>query len=500
VSAAPTLGDPIAIVGLGPTGAVLAALLADLGCAVEVIEREPTVVERPRAVFLDDEVMRVLQRLDCAEALRPLLRPVQGMDLVDVEGRVLFRYRPAAPEGPLGWAEGYMFHQPDLERVLRAALAQRSAVRLHAGTDVHALETRDAGATLHLRDADGTSRTLTASFVVGCDGARSTVRRHMNTTLDVLGADARWLVVDLEDVADPALPPFTMQYCDPARPSTYVPLSGGRARFELMALEGETDAQLTDSATVQQLLTPWIAADRYRIARAVVYTFHALLARGWRHGPLLLAGDAAHQMPPFLGQGMGCGIRDAADLAWKLAAVWHGRAATALLDTYEAERGPATQLVIATDLKLGAMIQTTDRTIAARRDADALARGGALPLTPSRFPIGPALCETTAGGGLPFPQCRDEHGVGSDTLLGAGFALVGALEISDAARATLDALGTTRIAAPPAPIAAWLREQGATAALVRPDRLILAVVSNAEALDRAIAPLAECVTTTAVSP
>jgi 3-(3-hydroxy-phenyl)propionate hydroxylase len=482
---------PIAVVGLGPTGGVLAALLADRGCPVLVCEREPAVVERPRAVFLDDEVMRVVQRIGCANELLPQLRPVQGMDLVDRSGRVLYRYRPAASTGPLGWAEGYLFHQPDLERVLRASLAARPMVRVLGGTELVDVQSQQDGVALRVRDAQGHTVTEQAAFVVGCDGARSTVRRHMaSTTLEVLGPDARWLVVDLAALRGPPVPPFTMQYCDPARPATCVPLSGGRVRFELLVLPGEETEDLCRPERLGALLAPWLAPGSYRVDRAVGYTFHALLARGWREARLLLAGDAAHQMPPFLGQGMGCGIRDAADLAWKLAAVWRGVASASLLDSYEAERGPATHAVIATDLKLGGLIQTTDPAVAAARDADALARGGAVPLTPSRFALGAALGAAAPPAGLPFPQWRDRDGTGSDELLGHGFAVVGAVACSADARRLLDRLGCRWVDAPPPAMAAWLAAHGAAAVVVRPDRIVLATVQDAAGMDAALRALA----------
>jgi 3-(3-hydroxy-phenyl)propionate hydroxylase len=488
--------DPIAIVGLGPTGGVLAALLADHGCSVLVLEQHPDVLQSPRAVFLDDEVMRVLQRIDCAAALLPQVRPVEGMDLVDRRGQVLYRYRPATVMGPLGWADGYMFHQPDLERVLRRAVEARAPVRVLAGTAVTGWVQDADGVTLQLRDHEGRVRITRAAFIVGCDGARSTIRRHMTaTTLDVLGPDAQWIVVDLEMTGDMLVPPVTMQYCNPARPVTCVPLPGRSVRFEVRVLQGEHAEQLCERDALHALLAPWVPPASYRVRRVAPYTFHALLARGWREGRVLLAGDAAHQMPPFLGQGMGCGVRDAANLAWKLAAVWQGHANASLLDSYEAERGPATAAVIASDLRLGALIQTTDAAIAERRDAEALASGGAVPLSPKRFPLGPALGTSGPVAGLPFPQWRSAEGTLSDTLLGAGFAVVGAVRPSARVRASLERFGLRWLTDPPAAMAAWLAAHHFRAVVVRPDRTVLAAITEDAALEMACDAIAAHLTT-----
>lgn len=483
--------DPIAVVGLGPTGGVLAALLADYGCEVLVCERERDVIDAPRAVFLDDEVMRVLQRIGCADVLLPFIRPVHGMDLVDRLGRILYRYRPAASVGPLGWADGYMFHQPDLERALHNTVGARPGIRVRTGTTLTGLAQDARGVTLHLRDAQGTHRESRAAFVVGCDGARSTVRRLMpRTSLTVLGPDARWIVADLTVGDGVTVPDVTMQYCDPARPATCVPLPGRKVRVELRVLDGEEGARLCEPESLSALLTPWFAPGTYRVDRVVPYTFHALLAQGWRDGRLLIAGDAAHQMPPFLGQGMGCGVRDAADLAWKLAAVWRGTAEESLLDTFEAERSPATHHVIATDLRLGDLIQTTDPVLAARRDADALASGGAVSLTPPRVGIGQALCSTHSVAGLPFPQWRMSSGEWTDALLGPGFAVIGACAPSQRVSNVLASVGVRWVHDPPTPISAWLDAQGVLGVIVRPDRIVLAAVHSSAELDTAIEALA----------
>ncbi|HKP75509.1 MAG TPA: bifunctional 3-(3-hydroxy-phenyl)propionate/3-hydroxycinnamic acid hydroxylase, partial [Longimicrobiaceae bacterium] len=340
----------VAVVGMGPTGGVLANLLGARGVRVDVFERDVQVHPRPRGVHLDGEAMRVLQQIGVAERIGPMAMPVTGMDLLDPGGRLLFRYAAPAPPGPLGWAEGYMVHQPDLERELRRRAAEHPSVSLHAGTEVERIDLLpDGGAALRVRTRDGTRR-VRARFVVGCCGARSITRAAVGSGLFDYGRHQPWLVVDVALRRELPLPGVTVQYCDPARPATYVPMPGNRRRFEIRVMPGDDAAALAEEGAVRERLARWLQPDDYEVERAAVYTFHALVADRWRRGPLLIAGDAAHQMPPFLGQGMCAGIRDAANLAWKLELVARGVASPSLLDTYQAEREPHVRRIIEADL------------------------------------------------------------------------------------------------------------------------------------------------------
>jgi len=275
---------------------------------------------------------------------------------------------------------------------------------------------------------DGPDRIVRARYVIGCDGASSTTRRQVGLAIDDLGFDESWLVVDTRLTTPVDLPDVCQQICDPARPATYVPLPDPYRRWEHMLLPGETRDEMEATRRVLELLEPWVAADEIEIVRAVVYTFHAVLAPRWRAGNSFIAGDAAHQMPPFLGQGMCSGIRDAANLAWKLDLVLRGLAGDALLDTYESERSPHVRQIIDAAVTFGGIICTTDRDAAAARDEhlratpDALGgtHGGLLPS------LGPGVVD--AGGGELFiqPFVRDAAGAEGllDDALGPGFALL----------------------------------------------------------------------------
>ncbi len=286
------------------------------------------------------------------------------------------------------------------------------------------------------------------------------------------------------------LPRVTVQYCEPARPSSYVVMPGQRRRFEFMVLPGESAETMLDRATIAALLTRWLQPDDYAIERAAVYAFHALVAERWRMGPVLIAGDAAHQMPPFLGQGMCAGVCDAANLAWKLDLVLRGAAKDSLLDTYQSERMTHVRAIVEDDILLGSIIQTTDPDRARYRDAKATSSGAPTALTPRTYLIGDGLSALDTAARKPFPQPMLAGGRRHDDLLGEGFALVGAVTPSEWANAVLSGLGATIVRGPEPRIEQWIAASQAQAVLVRPDRMVMALLTDTHSLDVALQPLA----------
>lgn len=479
----------IAVIGYGPTGATLANLLGARGWRVDAFDRAHDVYAQPRAVHFDDEIMRVWQQLDMIEALAPAITEVRGMDMFNAEGHLIFQYVAPAGVGPLGWPKGYMFYQPDVERALRAGAARYPQVRAHLGREVTHIAAAGNQDVVVATDGPDGPEEWHARFAIGCDGARSMTRVSMGASLSDYGAHQPWLVLDILLHSDPGLPQVTVQYCDPARPSTYVPMPGQRRRFEIMVMPDDAIDTLTTPDHVARLLERWVQPGTYALERAAVYTFHCLFADRWRLGPVAIAGDAAHQMPPFLGQGMCSGVRDAVNLAWKLDLVLRGASDEALLDTYQAEREPHVRALIETDIYLGGIIQTTDPEVARQRDAMALSGGAATALTPTFPPLGGDLCGNGSVDRLPFPQPMAADGSRMDSTLGDGFVLVGDVTPSAQADALLQTLGVRRIPIVPASLREWFAAAGAAAALVRPDRVVLAAVSDSAALDAALAPL-----------
>jgi 3-(3-hydroxy-phenyl)propionate hydroxylase len=342
---------------------VAAGLLGQAGLRTAVFEATTSVYHLPRAAHIDAEIMRVVHQLGLAGDVVPACAPVKGMHFINAAGDALLRFD--ALEG-----QGWMFYQPDLERALRAGVDRDSNVEVHLAHEVVSFDQHDDHVAVTVRDLQrNTEHAVRARFLVGADGARSVVRKHAGLGVEDLRFDQPWLVVDTVLRRDVELPALVQQICDPARPTTFIPMCGARRRWEFMLLQGEEAADMEKPERIAELLAPWVEPDDVEIVRAVVYAFHAVLASPWRDRRVFLVGDAAHQMPPFLGQGMCSGVRDAHNLVWKLALVQRGVAGDELLDTYEVERSPHVRSIIETAVALGGLLQTTDPEVAASRDA-----------------------------------------------------------------------------------------------------------------------------------
>ena len=405
----------VAIVGFGPTGATAANLLGQASLRVAVFESATSIYQLPRAVHFDGEIMRVFQSIGLAEQILPTTVVPEGFDFIDGDGNALFGYRGGGAITRNGWAGDYMFYQPELDAVLQSGVQRFPNVEVFAGHDVVAIT--DDGDTVDVtaRPVGGGAELIAnASYVLGCDGAKSVTRRLAGIELEDLDFNQPWLVIDTMLKRDcPRLPRVAQQICDPAGPATFVPSRGNHRRWEFMLMPGEDPDEITATERVWQLLQPWITPDDAEIVRHVVYTFHAVQAKQWRMGRVLIAGDAAHQMPPFLGQGMCAGIRDAANLAWKLELVLNGHASPGLLDTYMTERAPHVRAIIRQAVSTGNIIQTTDPAVARARDerfrssaqtAPTGGDGGSFNIPMPRLGDGvhaPASCERS---GTLFPQ------------------------------------------------------------------------------------------------
>ncbi|MGJ7573884.1 bifunctional 3-(3-hydroxy-phenyl)propionate/3-hydroxycinnamic acid hydroxylase [Variovorax sp. RB2P76] len=481
----------VAIVGLGPTGAMLANLLGAAGLSVVVLEKESGIFALPRAIHFDGEVLRILQGAGLRDAALAIARPgEQGMHFVNGAGETMLIRGGATALGPHGGANNYYFHQPQLEAVLRAGLARFPNVDVRLRHEVLSVDQDADSAVLQVRDleADRTS-SVRARYVVGCDGARSPVRARMGSPMTDLGLKQPWLVFDVVLEKDVALPQHTVQHCDPARPMTYCNVVGNRRRWEIMVLPGDDREAMLRPEALWRLVAPWLRPDQARLERAAIYTFHSVIAQGWRNARLLLAGDACHQTPPFLGQGMCAGIRDAANLAWKLEAVLRRKAAPSLLDTYESERAPHVRALIELAVRLGNIIQTTDPALAAERDARfRTGRPEIFELPPQM--LGAGAFDATPGtpAGRPFPQPRLDDGRLLDEALGPRSAVIGhARALACAAPATAELwrrAGAVVIDRPDASLSAWLASNEAQAVILRPDRYIVGVARTGLDLDR----------------
>ena len=334
---------PVVIVGAGPVGVVAATLLAQRGIDSVVLERYAEPYPLPRAVHLDDEVYSILREIGLAAGFDSISRPMPGMRLVDAQHRTMAEFRrDATTPGPLGCPQASMFDQPDLERLLLANLANHPGVALRRGCTVSGVERHTDGAVVRYADESGEHRII-AGAVLGCDGANGIVRQSIGASMLDLRFCERWLVIDVNTAAPLSVWGGVHQICDPQRPATFMHITGTRYRWEFRLGPDEDAADLTTPDALAGLLQKWFGPalpDDLEIIRHATYTFRAQVADRWRSGRIFLLGDAAHQTPPFIGQGLGAGLRDAHNLVWKLAGVLCGELAESILDTYELERRP----------------------------------------------------------------------------------------------------------------------------------------------------------------
>jgi 2-polyprenyl-6-methoxyphenol hydroxylase-like FAD-dependent oxidoreductase len=444
--------DDVLIVGYGPVGQTLAILLAQHGLQVRVIERFQEAYRRPRAVHHDDEIARIFAAAGVGEETEAVREISGDYDWQNADGETLVHFDWSAP-GDCDWPRANMFSQPALEAVLDTRVHEFPSITVERGQQVVMVENSGDAVTATARGVDGSERVVTAKYLVGCDGANSFVREQMGSGLHDLGFFYDWLILDVIPHEPRVFTPYNLQICDPSRPTTVVSGGPGRRRWEFMRLPAETIEELNTEETAWRLLTPWdLTPQNATLERHTVYTFQARWADQWRNGRLLLAGDSAHLMPPFAGQGMCSGIRDALNLSWKLALVVKGLAPDSLLDTYASERSAHVQHAIGLSVELGNVICIADPDQAAARDAVMLKAGGrpdlALPPLPPEI-LGPGILHTGPGQVLvpPAGQLGSQRRVTTadgrtgrfDQVIGTGFVVAVAAEESTDAGSLLPA-------------------------------------------------------------
>lgn len=479
----------VLIVGLGPVGAALAVYLGSMGVSAIAIERDTCVYPLPRAAHLDHETMRLLHLAGGAEAVSKASQPLSSYEFRNAAGDLLMGFKPSGDLAPTGWPWSSMFHQPTLEHALRTRLAEMSTVSMRLGHALKTHETAGAGIVAQVESGEDVYE-IAARFIVGCDGGNSTVRRKAGVEFDDMGFDEPWLVIDtvLKNGVT-RLSTIGFQHCDPARPVTSMPMAPGRHRFEIMLLPGEKPEDVVSDEAIAAMIAPYADASALDVERRAVYRFHALIAKRWRMGPVILAGDAAHQMPPFLGQGLCSGTRDAAGLAWKIEAVLRGRGGERLLDSYQAEREPHVRMITEMAVAMGRVVCTQDPEAARQRDEQMLAAPEAARTSPLLSVEGLKSGILESGGGI-APDPGFDGGRLDDA---AGYAaLLIVREENDASRAFAAAGGfVARFGAlsdKAGHLAALTGE--APALLVRPDRYVFGVGEAAALTDAWAAYLA----------
>ena len=492
---------PVIIVGAGPTGLTAATLLAQNGVECLVLERWESVYPQPRAVHLDDEIYRALARLGLGDALAAISRPCRGLRLVDRDMRVLAEFRRDTDQGRHGYPQANMFDQPDLERLLRDNLSRFATATIRGGVEVTAL-TQDGSGPVHVEVTDratGRAETLLADYVLGCDGANSITRAAIGATMRDLRFQQRWLVVDVATTADLDAWDGVHQVCDTERAATYMRVGATRYRWEFRLKPDETADDFREITRLHPLIAPWtrdIPVEQLEIVRVAEYVFRAQVADRWRDRRIFLLGDAAHLTPPFIGQGMGAGVRDAANLSWKLAGVLQGRLPHSVLDTYEIERKPHVRALIRTARLVGTAMTAGGRLgdLLRRVVAPHLHRvpglqqhilDGQTPrLRRSALVARPRLRRTPAGSLCPNPLLDHRR---FDDVVAGRLAVVTTMRPTTRQRAHIERFGAVVVEAPAGTtLHTWLTRGRAHAAIVRPDGAVLRAGRDLAALCAAL--------------
>lgn len=518
----------VAIVGYGPTGMVLAALLGERGWHVAVLERYPSLFNLPRAACFDDEIMRLFQKLGLVDELMPGVVAQPDYEWVNADGKTLMhlRYDETAPGG---WAALYMMYQPHVEAVLDRHCRSLASVDVMQGVTVSQLRELDDAVMLAGVRPDGQEVSVTASFVVGADGGSSFVRSQLGIGSSDYAFQENWLVCDFEKRRDLDRVPTFRQVCDPAQPTSIVRIGPRHHRFSFMLEPDLARSEATAPEAVWSRVSAYLTRHDADLIRVANYVFRSRIAERWRHGRILLAGDAAHEMPPFLAQGMCAGLRDAHNLGWKLDLILSARAAPELLDTYQPEREPHVRFITEKAIELG-QVQTLRDPAAARARDERLIAARRARQAPEKLQWPPLTAGLRARGasgraaGEFFPQAKvrgpagevpfdDQGGPGprllvrasdwtpddvSETLI-ARFASIGgeifALSSSDTdnpsrgpATRTVQGLDATYFN--------WFDSRDCEAVLIRPDWYVFGTSAQASGsgivIDQLLAALGSC--------
>ncbi len=479
----------VLVVGGGPTGVTLGLLLARGGVNALVIDKEADIYPAPRAAHIDHEIVRIFQELGVADEIMETTQCATRYDFLTTNGEVLLRFEGHDRIGPGGWPAANMIHQPSIEATLRRAAARQEGFGLKTSWTWLSCEQTDGDVISKVQTPDG-ERTIHSRHVVGCDGARSPVRTAAGIEFDDLQFDEPWLVIDVLVHDAERLPKANLQICDPARPTTCVLMGSGRHRWEFMLKPGETPEQVVEDAFVAELLKPWNVEGAVTIERKAVYRFNAKVATAWRKGALMVAGDAAHLMPPFAGQGMCSGIRDAANLAWKLIAIKRGASET-LLDSYQPEREPLVRSIIGMAMMMGRTVCITDPVAARARDEQMIAARAAGPgpsgaLANPPLAGGCILMGATAAGDYFAQVLGADPSVKLDDALGQGAWLIARSGAAASSRGNVRSADLDDAALAPfrEQLESWLTKHSSEAVLVRPDRYVFGA-GSADALAQA---------------
>ena len=495
---------PVIVIGAGPTGMTAATVLAQKGISCLLLDRHETVYPLPRAVHADDEIYRILTRLGVGDEFAAHRRAGLGLRLLDSDMRVLAELKRSPQPSANGYPQMNMFDQPELEAMMRANLKRYPQVSFRGNVEVTSVAQNRSGRVRvsFLDRMRGGEHSVEASYVFGCDGANSGTRASIGAHMYGLSFQQDWLVIDVDTDAELDQWEGCHQLCSTERAGTYMRVGQTRYRWEFQLKDGETAADYQKMTEIEPLIRPWLGdtpAERLRLVRVTAYTFRAKVASRWRDRNVFILGDAAHLTPPFVGQGMAAGLRDALNLSWKVAGVLGNSLPESVLDTYERERKPHTAAMILMAASVGAAMTGGGRLGDLIRHV-VFPRMGNLRLPGTRTSaadgVAPGLRRSAmviksrtpgqlAGTLCPNPVMHDD--VRFDQVVGNRFALVTSGPLSDAQQRQVSSRGAAVVSVTPASeLGRWLKQGRATAAIVRPDAAVMQVGQDVQALCDAV--------------
>lgn len=483
------MSDPtdVIVLGAGTTGLATAKLLADKGVRVALVDPYRIAASQPRASHLDDETMRIMQAVGASDLEPTFMKLTAGKYAFYNAHEQLVRYMPWRPDPTeQGWYSDYQFFQPDFENMLRGRLHDAPTAELWLGWRAYDIAQTDGSVSVSVRnERTGEERVITARYLVGSDGARSLARSVSDTEVEDLHGSHRSLILDVY----PFVPSETVPDDDafikmiPPNAVTVLRIGRGAVRMEWLLNPRDKTEDFEQPERWYDLIRPYYAPGDYRILRGDVYAWNSLLPRKWRDRNVLLAGDAAHQMPPHLGQGMGSGLRDAMNLSWKLAACVHGTADESLLDTYQSERYPHVRVYVE-----GAVAAANGVEFMTENPGDKGEPPEPMVALMPLPPLGAGLhgrTEGAAGAMSIQPSLLDGRRL--DDAVGYSFAVLGdpalLADVSPATEAAWQAVGAAVLTEVPPPLRSWLGEHDADAVIVRPDRYVFGAAASAAELD-----------------
>ncbi|HJF14076.1 MAG TPA: bifunctional 3-(3-hydroxy-phenyl)propionate/3-hydroxycinnamic acid hydroxylase [Enteractinococcus helveticum] len=462
------------------------ALLGQLGLTAIGLEKDLEAWPTARAVHFDGEIFRVLQTLGVAEELTAATLPMSSTHFQNETGEVLISV-PTGEFGPQAWPNNITFHQPEVERLIRQRISELPNIELRRGVTAGEVRNISGGVEVNIVDSNGQEAVLRAKWLIAADGARSPIRRALEIESEKFGEDAEWVVVDGHLVDSPGYEDDMVFLCHHTRPALWIRLPGTRVRMEFMVMEGDDLDEIVTPAAIERISRGILPAAQFHPDRQAVYTFRGRIAQRWREGRIFLAGDSAHQAPPCFGQGLCAGIRDVANLTWKLGLIKRGVADESLLDTYETERKPHAQFWVEQATNAAMFLQTTDAEAARKRDEYLWANPmEAAPVSP---PIGPGLRDANEGdiAGYLSIQPMLADGKRLDELVGLRFLIAANAELynqlSSEVRQQIEFSDHIVVMNEPEKINQLLEFSGSSAVVVRPDRYVLGVGQSAGDLE-----------------